>query len=72
MGIFKIVAMVLIIAGVLGLVYGNFSFNETHKSQLGPVEVSVKENQTVNVPVWVGVGAIAAGSMLLLLGARKN
>jgi hypothetical protein len=68
----KMVAIVLIVAGVLGLLYGSFSYTkETHEAKLGPIELSVKEKQTVNVPAWAGVGAIAIGGMLLLLGGRK-
>ncbi len=69
----KIVAIVLIIAGTLGLVYGNFSYTrETQEAKLGPLELSVKDTQTVNVPVWVGVGGIVAGGVLLLLASRKS
>lgn len=68
----KIAASVLIVAGVLGLVYGSFSFTkETHEAKLGPIELSVKEKQTVNVPVWGGVGAIAIGGLLLLFGSKR-
>jgi hypothetical protein len=68
----KIAAIVLILAGVLGLAYGNFSYTkQTHDIKMGPVEMSVKEKQTVNVPVWAGIGAIAIGAALLLLGGRK-
>ena len=68
----KIVAIVLIIAGVLGLVYGNFSYTkETHDTKLGPLELQVKEKETVNIPAWAGVGAIAAGTIILLL-RRKD
>ena len=67
----KIAAIVLIAAGVLGLVYGSFSYTkETHKATLGPMELSVKDKQTVNVPVWAGVGAIVIGSVLLLFGSK--
>jgi hypothetical protein len=69
----KIVAILLIAAGVLGLVYGGFSYTkETHETKIGPIEFSVKEKERVNVPVWAGVGAIAIGSALLLLGGRKR
>jgi hypothetical protein len=62
----KIVAIVLIVAGTLGLVYGGFSYTkETHDAKLGPLELSVKEKETVSVPVWAGVGAIGAGALLL-------
>jgi len=69
----RIVAIVLIAAGVLGLVYGGFSYTrETHEAKLGPIELEVKEKRTVNIPVWAGVGAIAIGSVQLLLGGRKG
>lgn len=69
----KIAAIVLIVAGVLGLVYGSFTFTkDTHDAKLGPVELSVKDRQTVNVPVWAGVGAIAIGGVLLLYASKKS
>ena len=68
----KIAAIVLIVAGVLGVGYGSFSYTkQTHDVKLGPIEMSVQEKETVNVPVWAGVGAIAIGAALLLLGGRK-
>lgn len=63
----RIAALVLIVAGVLGLAYGGFSYTkESHKTRLGPFELSVKDKETVNVPVWAGVGAIVAGVVLLV------
>ena len=67
----KVGAVVLIVAGVLGLVYGGFSYTkDTHMTKVGPIELSVKDNETVNVPVWAGVAAIAAGGVLLVLGKK--
>lgn len=69
----KIAAIVLIVAGVLGLVYGGFSYtSETHEAKLGPIELSVKERETVNVPVWAGVGAIVIGGVVLLVGSKQR
>lgn len=69
----KITALVLIAAGILGLVYGSFSYTkDRHEAKVGPVELSITEKETVNVPVWAGVGAIFVGSMLLLVGRRKG
>ena len=69
----KILAIVLIVAGVLGLVYGSFSYTKnTHEAKLGPIELSVKEKQTVNVPVRAGVGGIVVGAALLLFSRKKN
>ena len=69
----KLLAIALITAGILALVYGSFSYTkETHEAKLGPIEMSVKDKETVAVPVWVGVGAIVAGGALLLSGGRKR
>jgi heme/copper-type cytochrome/quinol oxidase subunit 2 len=62
----KIAAIVLIVAGILGVMYGKFSYTkETHEAKLGSLEMSFKEKQTVNVPAWAGVAAIVAGAVLL-------
>ena len=69
----KLTALLLLGAGVLALVYGSFSYTkETQEVKLGPLELSVNEKQTVNVPVWAGVGAIVVGGVLLLLAAKKS
>jgi len=69
----KILAIVLIVAGVLGLVYGSFSYTKsTHEAKLGPIELSVKDKQTVNVPVWAGVGGVVVGGALLLFSRKKS
>ncbi len=69
----KLLAIALITAGVLALVYGSFSYTkETHEAKLGPIEMSMKEKETVAVPVWAGVGAIVVGGALLLSGGRKS
>ena len=67
----KTAALVLIVLGILGLVYGGFSYtNETHEAKLGPIEFSVKDRKTVNIPVWMGIGAIVIGGVMLL-GSKK-
>lgn len=69
----KMAAIVLIAAGVLGLAYGSFSYTkDTHEAKLGPLELSVRETETVNVPMWAGVGAIVIGAGLLLVGGKKG
>lgn len=68
----RMAGIALLVAGVLGLVYGGFSFTrETHEAKIGPVELSVKEKETVNIPIGAGVAAIVAGGGLLLVGRRK-
>ncbi|MEO8678106.1 MAG: hypothetical protein ABI665_03615 [Vicinamibacterales bacterium] len=73
MNAIKLAALVLIVAGVLALVYGGFTYTkDTHDAKLGPIELSIKDKETVNVPMWVGVGAIVVGGGLLLAGGKKT
>ena len=69
----KAVGGLLLVAGVLALVYGGFTYTkDTTAVKLGPLELSVKEKQSVNVPVWAGAGAVLAGGLLLLVGLKKG
>lgn len=73
MNILKLTALALIVAGALGLLYGSFSYTkQTQAVKLGPLELAIKEKQTVNVPIWAGVGALVAGGVLLVLGSKKG
>ena len=72
MSAIKIAAIALIAAGILGLVYGGFSYTkETHEATIGSLELSVKDKETVNIPVWAGVGAIVVGGLLLLVPKKS-
>lgn len=68
----KMVAIALIVAGILALAYGGFSYTkETHEVKLGPIQFSVQEKERVNIPLWAGVGAIVIGGLLLVFGDKK-
>ena len=68
----RMIGIVLIVAGVLALAYGGFSFTkETHKAEIGPLKLSVKEKEQVNVPQWAGIGAIVLGVIVLVAGKGK-
>lgn len=63
------IGIVLLVAGILALVYGGFSYtHEKGDAKIGPVEIQVNEKKHVNVPVWAGIGAVAIGAVLI---ARK-
>jgi hypothetical protein len=67
----KIVALLLIVGGIVGLVYGGFTYTKsTHDAKIGPIEFSVKDKERVNVPVWAGVAAIVVGGVLLATGRK--
>jgi LPXTG-motif cell wall-anchored protein len=68
----RLAAVILIIGGILGLAYGGFTYTkDTHKADLGPIQLSVAEKETVNIPVWLGAGALIAGVLLLVM-RRKS
>jgi len=72
MNAIKLLAIGLIVAGLLGLAYGSFTYTrETHEANLGPINLTVKDKETVNVPVWAGVLAVVIGGGLLLRGAKR-
>lgn len=69
----RILAIALIVGGLLSLVYGSFSYTkETREVKLGPVDLSVAEKRTVDIPVWVGAGAMALGGLLVFFGSGKR
>jgi hypothetical protein len=69
----KIVAIVLIAAGLLALAVGSFTYvKDVHEARWGPIEMKVSEKETVNIPAWAGLGAIAIGGGLLFAGNRKG
>ena len=64
----KMLGIVLIVAGALGLIYGGFTYTRsTQEAKLGPIELSIKDTETVNIPIWAGVGALAAGLVLVFI-----
>ena len=68
----KLVGILLLIAGTLALVYGGFTYtSDVHRAEVGPLSMTVKEKDRVNVPIWAGVGILAVGGLLLGF-ARKT
>jgi hypothetical protein len=69
----KMVGVALLVAGALALVYGGFSYTkDTTAVKLGPLELTVQEKETVNIPLWAGIGAMVVGGVLLVAGGRKG
>lgn len=69
----KLVGIILVVLGVLGAAYGGFSYTKaTHTADLGPLHLEVVEKERVNIPLWLGLAAAAAGLVLLVAGSRKS
>ena len=67
----KLLGILLLVAGALGLIYGGFSYTkDTTALKLGPIELTVKEKQSVNIPLWAGIASVVAGGLLLALGGK--
>ncbi len=68
----KLIGIVLIVAGALGLAYGGFSYTkETTGLKLGPIELKVEEKERVNIPLIVSGAAVILGVVLLVAVGRK-
>jgi uncharacterized membrane protein YidH (DUF202 family) len=71
MNVMRVLAVILILGGILGLAYGGFSYTrQTHQADIGPIELAIKEKSRVNIPIWAGVGAIMVGGGIFL--AKKK
>jgi len=69
---FKILAILLIVAGIVGLLYGGITYTKsTHDTKIGPLEFSIKDKETINIPVWAGIGAIVVGGILLFVRTKN-
>jgi uncharacterized membrane protein HdeD (DUF308 family) len=69
----KVLGILLIIAGVAALAYGGFSYTTKKKDvDLGPLQVSHKQEHTVPLPPLLGVAAIIGGGALVYFGVRKG
>jgi hypothetical protein len=69
----RVVALALLVAGVLGLVYGNFAYTrEAHEATTGTPEPSMNGQEAVSIPIWAGISAVVAGGALLLVASRKG
>lgn len=69
----RIIAIILLVGGIAGFFTGGFSFNkETTAAKIGPLQLTVKEKENVNIPQWLSLGAVAIGALLLVTGSRKS
>ena len=68
----KITGIILIVIGLAGFFTGGFSFTkDTTTAKIGPIELKVQEKESVNIPQWLSLGALALGAVVLIVGFRK-
>ncbi len=73
MNALKLLGIVLVVLGVLAATYGGFTYTkETHAANIGPLHMEVLEKERVNIPLWMGLAAAAAGLVLVLAGSRRG
>jgi drug/metabolite transporter (DMT)-like permease len=73
MNAIRIIGIVLIVGGLAGFFTGGFNFTkESTAAKIGPLELTVKEKESVNIPQWLSIGAAVAGAVLLVASARKS
>lgn len=73
MNLQQIAATILIVTGILGLVYGGFSYTkETHEANIGPIEMTIEDNNRVTVPLWLSIGAVVAGAGILIYPSLRR
>jgi hypothetical protein len=73
MSLRKLLGIVLLAAGTLALVYRGFNYtSEKHTAHFGPVDFELKEKKRLELPVWAGVLAIAAGAALLVMPRKTR
>jgi uncharacterized membrane protein YidH (DUF202 family) len=67
----RLIAIILIVLGILATVYGGFSYTkDTTVAKVGPIELTAKKQETVNIPLWAGIGVIVVGAVLLVAGRK--
>lgn len=69
----RIFGVVVLVIGILMLVYGGFSYTQkTHEGNIGSLELSIKEEKKVYIPIWVGVVVTIAGAGLIFIKPKKG
>lgn len=73
MNAIRITGIVLIVIGLAGFFTGGFSFTKDRTAaKVGPIELTVKDKESVNIPQWLSLGAVALGAIVLVAGFRKS
>ena len=73
MNAIKIAGVALVLLGLAGFFTGGFSFTrDKTAAKIGPIELTVKERESINIPQWLSLGAVALGAIVLVAGFRKS
>ena len=69
----RIVGVLLIVVGLIGLIWGGISWTQEKTIvDVGPIEARAEERETIPVSPIVGGLALAAGVVLLVVPRRRK
>jgi hypothetical protein len=69
----RILGILLIIVGVIGLVWGGITYTKRRDTvSLGPLSATVQQKETFPISPVIGGVALAAGLVLLVAGGRRR
>ena len=68
----KTVGVILIVAGIVMLIFRSFTYTKEQKVvDLGPLQISEKQKETINWPIYAGAVAVIAGIAVVLIDKKK-
>lgn len=68
----KMIGVILLVLGALGLMYGGFSYTQdSTNAKIGPIELKVQQKERVNIPLWGSIAALAVGGVLVFSDRRR-
>ncbi len=68
----RAIGIALVILGIIGLAYGRITYKqEKQVLDVGPIKATATENRTIQVPPILGIVAIVAGVVMLVVPRHR-
>jgi hypothetical protein len=62
----SLAGLALVALGAASLAWPELRYTRaTHDARLGPLEFTLKQKETVHIPAWAGLAAVALGTLLV-------
>ena len=69
----RVLGFVLIVIGLIGLIYGGITWTQREEVlDVGPIEVSREERETIPLPPIVGGVCLVAGVLIVVADGRRR